>query len=120
MLQEIYCRTANEPGYNPNQLVTNSALEAFLSKVKMILFTRKGDVLGDYDLGVDLESLLFTFNFDSNAIKDAINFQVGKYCPEQINYKFDVDVNFVPGTVRDIAYIDIYIGGSKYLGIIVK
>lgn len=120
MLQEIYCRTAEEPGYNPNQLVTKNALEAFLTKIKMLLFTGKGDVLGEYDMGVDLEKLLFTFNFSSNDLKDAINFQVSRYCPEHVNYKFDVDVNFVPGTVRDIAYIDIYIDGTKYLGVIVK
>jgi hypothetical protein len=120
MLKEIYCRNADDPGYQYTQLETRNALEALLTKIRMIIFTNKGDVLGNYDLGLDLERMLFQLNFNSNDVVREFNAQIGIYIPEAINYNINIEVNFVPGTVRDIAYIDIYIDGTKYLGVIVK
>jgi hypothetical protein len=120
MLQEIYCRNADDPGYQPTQLTTSNALEAFLTKLRMIIFTNKGDILGHYDLGLDLEIMLFELNFNSGDLTREFNNQIGLYAPDCINYNINIEVNFVPGSVRDIAYIDIYIDGTKYLGVVVK
>lgn len=120
MLKEIYCRNADDPGYQYTQLETRNALEALLTKIRMIIFTNKGEVLGDYEFGLDLDRLLFQLSFNANDVVSQFNAQLGKYVPEAINYKINIEVNFVPGTARDIAYIDIYIDGTKYLGVIFK
>jgi len=120
MLQEIYCRNADDPGYVYNRLETKSALEALLTKIRMIIFTNKGEVLGQYDLGLNLEQLLFQFNFNATDVQQEFYNQLGKFAPDAINYNISVDVNFVPGSVRDLAYIDIYIDGTKFLGVVVK
>lgn len=120
MLREIYCRNASDPGYNPNQQETDHPLEAILSKIKMILFTRKGEIAGHYDLGMNLEEMLFEFGFDEYRITDNFYAQLLGYVPDTANYKVDFKITFVPGTIRDIAYIDIYIDGTKYLGVVAK
>jgi len=120
MLREIYCRNASEPGYQPNQYDTDHPLEAILTKIRMILFTRKGEVAGHYDLGLNLEDSLFEFNLDSYRITDDFYAMLFKYVPDVANYKVDFKITFVPGTIRDIAYIDIYIDGTKYLGVMAK
>lgn len=119
MLREIYCRNDNETGFS-NRLETGNAVEALLTKIKMILYTSKGDVLGEYDLGINLERLLFELNFNEDELRQDIYTQIGLYAPDSVNYNIKVDVNFVPGEVRDIAYINIYIDGTKYLGVVVK
>jgi hypothetical protein len=120
MLREIYCRNASEPGFNPEQYETSNAIEAILTKIKMILFTRRGEVAGHYDLGMNLEDLLFEFGYDGYRITDDFYAQLFKYVPDTANFKVDFKITFVPGTVRDIAYIDIYIDGTKYLGVMAK
>ena len=120
MLKEIYCRNANDPLYNYNILETSNPLEALLTKLRMIIFTNRGEVLGVPDLGLSLNELLFEFNANTYQIQKDFYAQVAKYVPESSNFNIDIQVNFVPGTVRDICYIDIYIDGTKYLGVVAK
>lgn len=120
MLKEIYCRNVDDPYYDPYRLETNNPLEALLTKIRMILYTRKGEVLGYSDLGLDLDTLLFELKFTGSQIKTDFDRQISEYCPEAPNYNINLEINFVPGTVRDICYLDIYIDGTKYLGIVAK
>lgn len=118
MLTEIYCRNINDPQYNYQLLETHNPIEALLTKLRMILFTNRGEILGLPDIGLDLEYHLFELNFNAFQLQQNFFGQVSKYVPESQYYKLDLQVNFVPGTVRDIAYIDIYIDGRKYLGVV--
>lgn len=118
MLKEIYCRNIEDAQYNPQQLETHNPIEALLTKIRMILFTNRGEVLGYPDLGLDLEYQLFELGFNGFQLQQNFYGQVSKYVPDAANFKIDAEVNFVPGTVRDIAYIDIYVDGRKYLGIV--
>ena len=120
MLKEIYCRNYTDPYYNYTVLETNDPLEALLTKIRMIIFTNRGEVLGYPDLGLDLEILLFELNFNAYQIQNDLYAQIGNYCLEAPNYNINIEVNLVPGTVRDIAYIDIYIDGTKYRGVVAK
>jgi len=120
MLKEIYCRNENDPFYVNRILETKDPIEALLTKLRMILFTKRGEILGEPDLGLDLDSMLFQLNYNGFQIQRDFYAQIGKYCPEAKNYKIVIEVNFVPGTVRDICYIDIYIDGTKYLGVVGK
>ena len=65
MITELYCRNVNDPGYNPNKLDTSDALEALLTKIRMIIFTTQGEVLGQPSLGLSLEEHLFEFNLNT-------------------------------------------------------
>lgn len=118
MLKEIYCRNVQDPLYNPQQLETLNPIEALLTSIRMILFTNRGEVLGYPDLGLDLEYQLFELGFNGFQLQQNFYGQIAKYVRGASNFKIDVEVSFVPGTVRDIAYIDIYIDGRKYLGIV--
>jgi len=118
MLAEIYCKNPRDPQYVYQQLETSNPIEALLTKLRMIMFTNRGEILGEPDLGLDLEYHLFELNFNSFQLQQNFLGQVAKYVPEAQYYKVDLQVSFVPGTVRDIAYIDIYIDGRRYLGVV--
>jgi phage baseplate assembly protein W len=120
MLKEIYCRNVNDPGFLPGIIETDSALEAILTKIRMIIFTKKGEVLGEPNFGLNLEDQLFEFSFNETQIKKDFYAQLANYVPDTRNIPVDIKVKFEEGTVRDIAYIDIYLNSKKYLGIVAK
>lgn len=120
MIKEIYCRTSEDPGYDPTLVETNSVLEGVLTKIRMILFTQRGEVMGSEGLGMNLEELLFRFSFDELGVQNQFNNQLYLYVPESAVFNVSLKVNFVPGTVRDLAYLNIYIDGTKYLGVLAK
>lgn len=120
MLKEIYCRNNSDPGYDPDAIETNSALESVLTKIRMIFFTRKGEVAGAYSLGMNLEDALFKFSFNSAKIQEDFASQMAIYVPESGAFRVELKINFVQGSIRDIAYLDIYIDGTKYLGVFAK
>jgi hypothetical protein len=117
MLKEIYCRNINDPGFISGLLETGSPYEAILTKIRMIIFTTKGEVLGDPNFGLSLEQLLFELNFNERQLRQSFYDQLSQYVPDTVNMPITIEVTFSQGTVRDIAYIDIYIDGKKYLGV---
>jgi hypothetical protein len=120
MLKEIYILNQNEPGYDPNKIEERDSVRVLLQKIKMIMFTRKGDVLGDPNFGMSLEDLLFEFGFSANELRLAFDQQLVAYVPEASSFNLRFDINFVPGTVRDLAYIDIYVNGTKAFGVVAE
>ena len=120
MLKDIYVRTPDDQYYNSNTLETNDPIESLLGKIRMLLYTRPGEVLGQPNLGINLEKYLFEFGSNNSEISRIILQQITTCIPEGAAYDINVNVNFVPGTVRDAAFIDIYIDGTRVLGIFAK
>jgi len=120
MLHEIYCRNVNDPGYRQNQLETTNELEALLTKIRMIIFTTKGEVLGYPNLGLSLEEQLFELQANNATLQKSFYDQLAQFAPDSGKYKVEIDVKFQQGEVRDFCFIDIYIDGTKLLGVLAK
>lgn len=120
MLKEIYCRNINDPSYKPKQLETGSELEALLTKIRMIIFTQKGEVLGQPMLGLSLEEYLFDLNANTAQLQNTFYGQLAIFVPEAGRFNVEISVNFQPGEVRDLCFIDIYIDGTKFVGVLAK
>jgi len=120
MLREIYIINQLEPSYDAFKIEERDSVKALVQKIKMIMFTRKGDILGDPNFGISLEDLLFQFGFSANELRLAFDQQIASYIPEATDFDLKIDVNFVPGTVRDLAYIDIYVNGTKAFGLVAE
>lgn len=118
MIKDLYIINQNEPGYLADGIDETDSLKIILQKIKMIMFTRKGEVLGDPNFGLSLEDLLFEFGFSASELRKAFDRQIASYVTEAADFELHIDVNFVPGTVRDLAYIDIYVNGTKSFGVV--
>jgi phage baseplate assembly protein W len=110
---ELYIKTAGDPNYVATEVQVESEVEMLISQIEMILFTRRGDVIGSPDLGCNLEDTLYTLGFNEHQLKSLINQQLFTYSPLAAKYNIKVDVIFERGEVRDRAYIDILID-NKY------
>lgn len=120
MIREIYCRNVNDPGYNPTQLETSNEIEALLTKIRMIIFTTRGEVLGSPSFGLSLDEQLFELSANTAQLQKSFYDQLAAYVPESGKYRVEIDVKFQPGEVRDFCFIDIYIDGTKYMGVLAK
>lgn len=104
---ELYIKTAGDPNFNGTEVQTSDEIKQLLTQIETVLFTNKGEVLGDAEFGCSLEDLLYTLNANEYTLKNEIDQQIAKYCPLSTKYSVRVNVSFVRGEVRDEAYIDI-------------
>jgi hypothetical protein len=81
-LRDNYLRPESDPAYRPSQLEVYDELESTLQQIKMTLFTRKGEVLGDPNFGVDIEKYLFEFSIDPFALTKDAKDQIDNYVLE--------------------------------------
>lgn len=116
---EIYCRLTNDPYFESDRLEVTNEIEALIEKIKMIMLTRKGDILGEPEFGVDLEKYIFETFFDRGAINNELNTQFSKFIPEQNKFDLSTRVDIAKGEFRDNIIVDIFINQEKILGFVI-
>lgn len=120
MIKEIYIRDESDPYFEQGIIDYSNEMENIVSQIKMILGTRKGDVLGDYDFGVDLEYMVFNTKVAANKVKEKIDEQISMYVKHSPKITIETDVNFGDsGRGYDYAVIDIYVNGGKAIGLLI-
>lgn len=110
-------RDSTDPKHSPNYLEISDKLEALLSKLRMIIYTNRGEVLGEPELGMDLENYLFEPGLNEGVIRDRFYAQLAKYVPENTDYNIDCSVDVQSDGVVNSAYMYISINNEKMLGI---
>jgi len=121
MIKELYIRNPEDPNYKINVLDHSDPIESIISKIKMILGTRKGEVIGDFNFGLGIEDLIFETRINKLNLEENIRNQINTYIDESADYKIDPEVSF--GRAKegyDYCVIDIYIDNNKTYGILVK
>jgi len=107
--KDINIRYVGHPKYLSTRVLEDRMIEVIIQKLEMILFTRKGEVLGQPNLGCDIEYYLWSTNVPANKIKKEINDQIIEFIPELTQMNYNVELKLYQGTLRDIMYINIYI-----------
>lgn len=116
MERDLYLRDSTDSKYSYLGLESTLPLENVISKVKMILFSNKGDVLGDPEFGMNLEDYVFDKDFPEEVIKRKFNAMVAEYIPNT-NYMIALDIKHATDGYINIAYLNISIDGNKVLSI---
>lgn len=93
MIHEIYTRSKDDPNY-AYLLETNSALEIALAKIRMILGTNHGEVLGEYELGTNIEELVFKTQRSARDIESDLEKQIMAYVGNVEGYAISIKVKF--------------------------
>ena len=120
MLKDIYIRNPSDPNYVYGTLHHSDPIESIISKIKMIFGTRQGQVLGDMNFGVGLEDLVFETRINKNELEESIKRQISQYISESSKYKIVPSVSFGRGDGFDYCVIDIFIDGTKVVGILIR
>lgn len=81
-VRDFYMRSESDPQFRKDQLEVYDEIEATVDKIKMTLGTKKGEVLGEYNFGLQVEQYLFDFELDPFGLAGDANSQIYKYIPE--------------------------------------
>jgi len=120
MIKEIYTRSLKDPNVDPFKLEHSDPIEEIIQKIKIILSTNKGDVLGDYRLGCNIEDLVFKTRNDAKMLESEINSQIDDYIQPTANYKVNAVVKFGRGKDgSDFALIDVFVNQEKVTSVLV-
>jgi hypothetical protein len=118
---DIYFKAENDISYDASQLEENTDINNLISQIKMILFTNTGDVMGANNLGINLEKLIFSTDYNKNIILANLKHQIRDYLRYDRNlYNVQFDLNFFKGTIRDIGVLSVDINGSRALDVLIK
>lgn len=108
-IRSFYIRDKYHPNYNSNLIITDTELAEIVNKIEVVLFTNKGDFIGDLNLGANLEFYLWQTRVSAEFIKNIIQEQFDEYIPELKKYKNSINISITEGTISDILFVDIFI-----------
>ena len=120
MIKDLYIRNPEDPNYQYGVLEHSNAIESIITKIKMILGTRAGQIFGDLSFGVGIEDLIFETKINKTQLEEKIKMQFNRYISETRDYAISPSVSFGKADGYDYAIIDIYIDGQKIIGLLVK
>ena len=73
---DFYIRYPGHPDYIPLELIEDDVVKVIIQKYEMILFTNKGEVLGEPNFGGDLTLLLHETKLSSESIQGDLMAQI--------------------------------------------
>ena len=110
-VKDLVIRYPGHPKYEADRIVEDDEIEVIVQKLEMILFTNKGEVLGDTNIGCNLEYYLWQTRITTGNLKSKVEEQISTYIPELIVLGYTLDIQLFEGTLRDILYLNFVIKG---------
>jgi len=110
-VKDLVIRYPGHPKYESGRIIEDDEIEVIVQKLEMILFTNKGEVLGNLDIGANLEYYLWQTRVTTGNLKNKVEEQISTYIPELISIGYSFDVQLYEGTLRDILYLNFVIKG---------
>jgi hypothetical protein len=105
--KDFYILNTSDPTFTEDKLIEDNIINVILQKYKMVIFTNKGDLMGDPDFGADIELLLYETLVASTYVQKIISDQITKYIPELINMEYTLNILFTKAAnnIEDIMFI---------------
>lgn len=110
---ELYIKDITDPNFDPQQVQSDEEISMLLTQIEVLLFTRKGEVLGSPEFGANLEDYVYSFMYNDDMLKSIVENQIQEYVPLARKYNTQVTVEFAQENQRNVMFLDIIID-SKY------
>lgn len=112
-LSDFTIRWRGHPKFNSTKVIEDDVVEVIVQKLELLLFTNKKEVLGSvgYDMGADIEYLLWETKIPNQIIKQKIEIQIAKFIPELLLMGYNFELSIYEGEYRDILSLDFEIKG---------
>ena len=106
--KDHYIGFRGHPKFVINKIIEDDPIRVIVQKYEMLIFTNKGDLLGDPDFGCDLQRLLFETRISDTGVESIISEQIDRYISEIIGIDYELEVNFYddPEKFQEIMIID--------------
>jgi hypothetical protein len=80
--------------FNDTELIEDDLIRLIIQKYQVLVYTNKGDVLGDVNIGTNLLELLYQTKLSSGPTQEKINQQIVSYIPEISQTPYELQVVF--------------------------
>jgi len=106
---DFYVKYEGHPRYNKLEVIEDEIIEMIVQKIEVLLFTNKGELIGDPNFGADLEKYLHETKVSGEFVKRQIIEQISEYIPELDSFGYTLDVTFAenPNIFSDIMFVSI-------------
>jgi hypothetical protein len=105
--RDFYIKYPQHSKYNSEAFFTETKTDMIVNKIEMVLFTNKGDFIGDLSFGCDLEFYLWQTKVSAAKIEESIRSQFSIYISELDIIGYSLNVSIMQGDIRDILIVDI-------------
>jgi hypothetical protein len=120
MISDIYVRTPQDPNYVWGVYEHSDPIESIITKIKMLLGTSQGQILGDLNMGIGIEEQVFESRISKLELEEKIKTQISQYVSESADYKIVPSISFGKTEGYDYAIVDFFINDNKVVGILIK
>ena len=105
-IRDFYITWVGHPKYKEGEIIVEDAVRLVINKIEMVLFTNKGEFIGDVNFGCNLPLYLWETNVSAEFIRGIIQEQYDTYIPELRQFNTVLDVQLVEGQLQDILVIN--------------
>ena len=116
---ELYIKAIGDPNFDADQLQADEDIQMLLTQIETLIFTNKGDVLGNPDFGLNIDDYVYSFRYNDTMLQGMIEAGISRYCPLSYKYPVSVTVEFTQETERNMVFIDITIDNRYGIGLYV-
>lgn len=102
---DFYIGYPGHPRFKSSELIEDDVIRVIVQKYEMILFTNKGELLGDPNFGASLPELLHQTRLSAQVIEGDIKAQIADYIEEIDNIEYDLKVEFFDDPERHQEYM---------------
>jgi len=108
---DFYIKFPGHPKFNDAEIIQDEIIKVIIQKIEMILFTNRGELLGDPNFGGDLLRYLHDTNVNADFVKSDLSQQFSDYIPELDDVTYELNITFSqnPQEFSDMMFIDIKI-----------
>ena len=89
---DFYIGYPGHPRFRDPEIIEDDVIRVIVQKYEMIIFTNKGELLGDPNFGADLPNLLHETRLSAEAIEGDIRAQIADYIEEIDNIDYELQV----------------------------
>ena len=109
---DFYIKTFGDPSHNPTKLQTSAEVSQLITQLETLIFTKKGEVLGNPNFGLDLEKYIYTLQYNPNMLRGEVEKEIYNNIPLAEKYNVQVDVETADLHSSVVMYIDIIIDST--------
>lgn len=102
---DFYIGYPGHPRFRDLELIEDDLVRVIIQKYEMIIFTNKGELLGDTNFGADLTALLHETKLSAASIEADIRAQISDYIPEIEGIEYQLTVEFFDHPSRHLEYM---------------
>jgi len=106
---ELYIKAIGDPNFDPDQLQVDEDIALILTQIENLLFTVKGDVMGEPEFGLNLEDYVYSFMYNDTMLQGVVKEAISRWIPLSAKIPVNVTVEFASFTDKNVVFIDIIV-----------